>query len=171
MTPTAPRFVLFAVSAAAVLLAGCGSSSDDGGDAADSGTTSTTTSMSTTSSAAPGEDPVCAPLKVISDMDADTTAAIGQGWSATQEFFASNTPEVLAAYDDAIDLGTDLTADLEVLRAFTEQSASVAAESGSFEEFSNKLLSQPGVAEAGPAGLRLNTFAQETCGFSTSNGG
>ena len=78
----------------------------------------------------------------------------------------------VAGDDDAIALDTDLTADLETLRSFTEQTASVAAEATSFEEFSSKLLDQPGVNDAGPAGIRLNTFAQQTCGFSTtSNGG
>jgi len=84
-----------------------------------------------------------------------------------QRFFIDTAPGVLAAYDDAIALGTDLSDDLEVLKGVTEHTEAYAGESASLDEFATKLAGQPGLTAAGQSALAVNAFAEATCGFST----
>jgi len=188
MTRTSPRLALLAAVVAAVLLASCSSSS--GGDASDKTTTTakaaTTTEPKDTSDTTepdtkttdPGdgeeaeEGDICVPLKVLSDFDAESYGLINGGdWEAAQTFFVENTDDVLAAYDDAIAMDTDLADELQQLRDVTDTTAETAADSADLAEFSTKLMDQPGIMEAGGAGYALNNFAEETCGFSTGNQG
>lgn len=183
MARTPSRIVLIATAAALALLAGCGTSAGD--DALDE----TTTTAATATTAAPtkdgtettevettevddtepsGDDDLCAALQVLSQYDIDSAEIINSGdWEATQAFFVDRTADVLTAYDDAIALDTELSADLEAMRAITEGTADMAADSDDLAELSDKLLSQPGLMEAGEAGIRVNEYAQEHCGFST----
>lgn len=181
----------------AVALVGCGTSSGD--DASEGPTTTeasadpTTTEVTETTEAAEttveeeptettentettevpaGDEDLCEPLQVLSDYDQESAEIIAGGdWTAIQAFLVDNTEPVLDAYDDAIALDTDLTADLEELRSVTEGTAEMAAEATDLMDLSDKLLALPNIAEAGQAGLRLNTFAEETCGFSTGGAG
>jgi hypothetical protein len=183
MPRTTPRLVaLLAAAAVAFVLVGCGASG--GSDADDSSTTTAEAEGTTTTRAADtsetteaaSEDAdgegICAPLKVLSDYDAESAQLVDDGdWGAAQDYFVNSTDDVVAAYDDAIDLDTDLTDDLVILRRVTEKTAEFAAESSDISELSDKLLALPDIEEAGDAGLRLNTFAEEQCGFSTSGNG
>ena len=187
MSRTPLRLVLIA-AVAALLLAGCGTSGGD--DASDSPTTTKadtattapedttteaevddttdTTEAEPTDTTAPAGEDICVPLKVLSDFDKESGALINGGdWPATQQFFIDHTDDVLAAYDDAIAIDSEVTADLEALKAVTETTADTAAGSSDLMDFSTKLLDQPGIMEAGASGLALNTFAEENCGFST----
>ncbi|HWJ97123.1 MAG TPA: hypothetical protein VNQ33_03120 [Acidimicrobiales bacterium] len=172
---------------AGTLVAACGASGGD--DAA--GTTSASKSGSTTSAAptteaadatetteaddpaetaeadAPGDD-ICVPLKVLSDFDIESSQLVNGGdWAATQAYFVEHTDDVLAAYDEAIAMDSEVEDDLKALRAVTETTAETAADSTGLMDFSAKLLDQPGIMEAGAAGFALNTFAEDNCGFST----
>lgn len=192
--PRTPLRLVLTTLAAAALLVGCGTSGGD--DAADTTTTeksavtttdpgsdttetttddsTDTTEVETTEAEGPtdGGDEICAPLKVLSDFDIDSAELINSGdWPATQAFFVESTDDVLAAYDDAIAMDTDLADELEALRGVTETTAETAADSTDLMDFSSKLLAQPGIMEAGTAGFTLNEFAEENCGFSTGGNG
>ena len=65
----------------------------------------------------------------------------------------------------------EVTADLKELRAVSEGTAELAGSATSLADLSDKLLSLPGIESAGAAGLRLNTFAEANCGFSTGVNG
>jgi hypothetical protein len=188
MTRTSPRLALLAAFAVAVVLAGCGTSSGDA--ASDSATTTKAEAVTTTAPSDPttepsttdptddtgttvaeepsGGDDICVPLKVLSDYDLQSAKLIDGGdWTATKAYFVDSTDEVLAAYDDAIALDSEQTENLEALRAVTVTTAEMAGQSSDVLDFSNKLLAQPGIMEAGTAGFALNEFAEENCGFST----
>jgi hypothetical protein len=112
------------------------------------------------------------PLKVLSDYDIQSGRIIAGGdWAAIQAFFVAQTDPVLAAYDDAIAIDSEVTADLKELRAVSEGTAELAGSATSLADLSDKLLSLPGIESAGAAGLRLNTFAEANCGFSTGGNG
>lgn len=120
------------------------------------------------------EGDICVPLKVISEYDVQTSTLINQGapWEEIQAVFVDETPAVLEAYGDAIELADDdLAAGLQRLLDFTAPSGALAAESTSLEEFGGKLAALPNLQEAGEAGLALNTFAEAECGFATGQGG
>jgi len=173
--------MLLAASAAALVLAGCGTSS--GSDASEEPTTTKAEATTTvpddttevedpTETTAPAGDDICVPLKVLSDYDIESARLISVGdWSAIQAYFVEETEPVLAAYDDAIAMDTDLTADLEELRGVSEGTAEMAADATSLMDLSDKLLSVPGIQEAGAAGQRLNEYAETNCGFSTGGNG
>lgn len=186
--PRTPLRLALATVMAAVLLASCGTSS--GSDASDDPTTTApaptttvpsdtteaeptaTTAVDTTAVEEPAGDDICVPLKVLSDFDIESAQLInGSDWSATQQFFVDNTDDVLAAYDDAIAFDSEVTADLEALKAVTETTAETAADSTDLMDFSSKLLAEPGIVEAGQSGVVLNIFAQTECGFSTGGNG
>ena len=194
---TRVRVVAFLVPfALTVALVGCGTSSGD--DASDTTAGATTTAAETTAGQettettvdeeptettettevteetepAGGDEDLCEPLQVLSDYDQASADIIAGGdWTAIQAYFVDSTQPVLDAYDEAIALDTDLTDDLEELRAITEGTAELAAESTDLMDLSGKLLALPGIDSAGQAGLRLNTFAEATCGFSTGGAG
>lgn len=169
------------VSIACLLFAGCGASGGD--DAADEPTTTKaeattttetdttevdTTDVETTEVDDPEGGEICEPLQVLSDFDSESAELIDEGdWPTIQAYFVEHTDDVLAAYDDAIALDTELSSDLEELRGITEGTADLAADSSSLEELGTRLLDDPDIASAGEAGFRLNEFAQENCGFST----
>lgn len=132
---------------------------------------STTTPASSTTPAEPtgGDEDVCAALQRIRDFDTESSDLIDADadWPELQQFFIDTTPGVLAAYDDAIAANSEITEELEILRDFSSQTADIAAEASSLEDFGLRLNDVPGVAEAGTAGLALNEFAMDTCGFAT----
>lgn len=195
MLRTPIRLVVLAVASAA-LLAGCGASGgsdakadvtttapasdgtttvpDDTSDTTEVPDTTDTTpdTPDTTVAEEPAGDDICVPLKVLSDFDIDSAELINGGdWPATQQFFVENTDDVLAAYDEAIAIDSEVTEDLKALKAVTETTAETARDSSDLTDFSGKLLAQPGIMEAGESGFALNTFAEENCGFSTGGNG
>jgi hypothetical protein len=182
--PRTPIRLLLAASAVALVLAGCGTSS--GSDAA--GGTTTTKAQATTTAAsevtdtteaaaptettAPAEDDICVPLKVLSDYDIASARLIAVGdWTAIQAYFVEKTDAVLAAYDDAIAIDSEVTDDLKELRTISEGTAELAADATDLMDLSGKLTALPGLQSAGAAGERLNAFAEEKCGFSTGGNG
>ncbi len=185
MTRTSARTVLVTVAIAATFLAGCGSSS--GSDAADEPTTTeakattteaaestttgaegTTTSEAavTTTEASGDATAICGPMKDLSESDAEANKLVAGGdWTKIQAFYVDNTDDIVAIYDKAIALDTEITDQLETLRSVTVSAGDLAASSSSLMDFSGKLSSQPGLAESGQAALTANDFVQETCGF------
>lgn len=136
-----------------VALAACGESSTDGAD----GTSE-------------GDDQICSALGTIRDFDVESAGLIAEvtTYREVADFFAARTPDVLDAYDEAIAVADeDLVEDLEVLRAFAEGFAAAAEGVDSIEELQAEVFAGPEATEAGRAALSLNTYAQETCGFST----
>jgi hypothetical protein len=185
MPRTPLRFVL-AACAITLALAGCSTSGSDDADKATTTkpeatttapvdtteTTATTEAEEPTETTAPAGDDICVPLKVLSDYDIQSGRIIAGGdWAAIQAFFVAQTDPVLAAYDDAIAIDSEVTADLKELRAVSEGTAELAGSATSLADLSDKLLSLPGIESAGAAGLRLNTFAEANCGFSTGGNG
>ncbi|WP_421120370.1 hypothetical protein ACE2AJ_03350 [Aquihabitans daechungensis] len=187
MARTPLRLALIA-GAAALLLAACGTSGGD--DASDRPTTTaeatstaptdttapepadTTETEEPTETTAPADEDLCVPLKVLSDYDIESARLISVGdWAAIQAFFVEETDSVLGAYDDAIALDSEFTEDLEALRAVSEGTAELAGESNDLMDLSGKLTSLPGIQEAGQAGMRVNEYAEENCGFSTGGNG
>ncbi len=180
---------LLAPLALAVALVGCSSSGDDAADDKDTSTTESTTTTEAaddTSTTAPdnsasepdmGEDAVgaaevCTGLKTLSDFDQESAALVAaDDWPAIQRFYVDETQSVVDAYNQAIAAGSEVTDDLTTLRDFTAGTAEVAASSTSVVDFGEKLTAQPGLQEAGQAGLALNTFAEANCGFSTGGAG
>lgn len=189
MARTSSRFALVLASASvALLLAGCGASGGD--DASDDTTTTkagattteasdttavattaaedtTTTEAKATTTAAPaGDEAICPPMKALSTSDAEANKLVSGGnWPAIQAFYVDNTDDIVAIYDEAIAVDTEITADLETLRSVTVSAGDLAASSSDLMDFSGKLASQPGLAESGQAALRANEFTQKTCGF------
>ena len=137
-------------------------------------TTADTTGATTadTAGSASGDDSeVCAALRVISETDRRTNELLGTNgdFDEIKEFFREETDEVLAAYDRVAAAEPDLAEDVATLRDFTEASAEIIEESDGIGEFIPKILELPNVMEAGSAGLALNSYAEENCGFSTGN--
>ena len=187
MHRTPARTVLLVVAIAAVLLSGCGASG--GSDAADDTTTSaadaaTTTSLSdevsnteadetttteaeaTTTSAATGGDAICAPMKALSESDAEANQLVASGdWSKIKAFYVGQTDDIVAIYDEAIALDTEITAELETLRSVTVSAGDLAEGSSSLMDFSGRLSAQPGLAASGEAALTANEYVEKTCGF------
>jgi hypothetical protein len=179
---------LFVPLALVVLIAGCSSSDDaaEGGsssstttEAADSSTTTeatdaeTSTTEATDAAEVSADDAaeICDALQPLSDYDAASAAVVATGdWAAVQQFFIESTQPVIAAYDQAIAVGSDLSADLTQLRDVTSGTSELAAQSSDLMDFAGRLGALPGIIEAGEAGLRLNTFAEANCGFSTGGG-
>lgn len=186
MHRTPARTVLLVVAIAAVLLSGCGASG--GSDAADDTTTSAadaaTTSLSdevsnteadetttteaeaTTTSAATGGDAICAPMKALSESDAEANQLVASGdWSKIKAFYVGQTDDIVAIYDEAIALDTEITAELETLRSVTVSAGDLAEGSSSLMDFSGRLSAQPGLAASGEAALTANEYVEKTCGF------
>lgn len=189
--PRTPLRTVVLVLIASALLAACGASGgDDAADTTSAKSGSTTTAApaaetteatdttevdeptETTEAATPAGDDICVPLRVLSDFDIQSAELVNGGdWPATQAYFVENTDEVLAAYDEAIAMDSEVTEDLQKLRGVTETTAATAADSSDLVDFSTKLLDQPGIMEAGASGFALNEFAEENCGFSTGGNG
>lgn len=184
MTWTSARTVLVTAVIAAALLAGCGSSS--GSDAADETTTSeakatttegaepttteaeaaTTTEAVTTTAASGGADAICGPMKDLAASDAEANKLVAGGdWAKIKAFYVDNTDDIVAIYDEAIAVDTEITGELETLREVTVSAGDLAASSSNLMDFSSKLSSQPGLAASSQAALTANTFVEETCGF------
>jgi hypothetical protein len=107
---------------------------------------------------------------VIADYDIEAGDLIASSsWADVQAFFIDSIPEVTAAYDDAIAAVPELAEPLATLRDFTASTADTAADATSVEDFGFAMLDLPGVMEGGAAALEVNTYAEETCGFSTGN--
>jgi len=153
MTRTSARTVLVTVAIAATFLAGCGSS--------------TTSEAAVTTTEASGDaTAICGPMKDLSESDAEANKLVAGGdWTKIQAFYVDNTDDIVAIYDKAIALDTEITDQLETLRSVTVSAGDLAASSSSLMDFSGKLSSQPGLAESGQAALTANDFVQETCGF------
>jgi len=178
-----PRLVLI-TAAVTILLAGCGGSSGDAADGpsttkATSNTTEappTSTTAATSTTRGSGEpvattvagkatDELCGPLGVITDFDAQTSRLVSAGnWPAIQAYYVDHTDEMVAAYDEAIALDTDLTTDLQNLRAVTAASDELAAKSDSLMAFGTALSSQPGLMAATASANRVLQYTQEHCG-------
>ena len=188
MRPISPRSLVVAIAAFAFLVAGCGTSG--GSDAADDPTTtagkaatttaavddsttteaedSTTTEAeaSTTTAATAADDAICAPMKALSKSDAEANALVATGdWPKIQAFYVEQTDDIVAIYDEAIALDTEITEELKTLRSVTESAGGLAEGSSSLMDFSGKLTAQPGLTESGQAALDANAYVQETCGF------
>jgi hypothetical protein len=125
----------------------------------------------TTGTASGDDSEICAALRVISETDRRTNELLGTNgdFDEIKEFFADETPEVLEAYDRVAAAEPELAGAAETLRAFTEESAGVIEEAEGIDDFIPKILELPNVVEAGSAGLELNSYAEENCGFSTGN--
>jgi hypothetical protein len=187
MLRTQRRPVLFAAAVAVAVLVGCGTSS--GSDAADEATTTaaaavtttrddgattteaegtTTTEVEpTTTTAASGDgDAICAPMKALAESDAEANALVATGdWAKIQAFYVGETDDIVAIYDEAIALDTEITDDLETLRSVTVSAGDLAESSSSLMDFSGKLSAQPNLAASGQAALSANEYVEETCGF------
>ena len=179
------RPLVLVAAVAAALLAGCGTSS--GSDAADGTTTSaaddgattvvdeastteaedaTTTRPEATTTAAPDDDAICGPLKALSASDAEANRLVATGdWPKIKAFYVDQTDDIIAIYDEAIALDTEITADLEALRSVTVSAGKLAEASSSLMDFSGKLMAQPGLSESSQAALRASAFSEDTCGF------
>ena len=174
------------------LLAGCSSSGGSDADAPSRTTTTaaakgpTTTAATsetttttgddgeTTTTGGGGDDAICKPLKAISDYDLETAAALKEQapWSEVQATYIKDTDNVLSAYDDAAALADpSVAADIKTLRDFTAPTSDLARKATSLVDLGLALADQDGLLEAGQAGLRLDTFARQTCGFGTSAAG
>lgn len=187
MLRTPRRTVLFTAAMAAVLLVGCGTSSgsdaaddptttvaeaatttqDEGGTTTEAeGTTTTEVESTTTTGASDDGGAICAPMKALAASDAEANQLVAGGdWAKIQAFYVGQTDDIVAIYDEAIALDTEITDDLETLRSVTVSAGDLAESSSSLMDFSSKLSSQPGLAESGQAALSANEYVQETCGF------
>jgi hypothetical protein len=187
MLRTSGRTVLFTAAMAAALLAGCGTSS--GSDAAEDATTTaaeatttteaegtttepeaegtTTTEAEDTTTTATSDDAICAPMKALAESDAEANQLVASGdWLEIQAFYVDQTDDIVAIYDEAIALDTEITPQLETLRSVTVSAGDLAKGSSSLMDFSGKLMAQPGLSESSGAALRANEYVEETCGFS-----
>lgn len=185
MRSSSSRLLVIVLAVAALFVAGCGSSS--GSDAADDPTTTkaeaattteatedsttteaeaTTTEAAETTEATSGDDAICAPMERLRDSDAEANKLVATGdWTKIQAFYVDNTDDIVAIYDEAIALDTEITAELETLKSVTESAGDLAASSSSLMDFSGKLTAQPNLAESGQAALDASEYVEATCGF------
>lgn len=116
----------------------------------------------------PADEEICGPLQALSDYDTESADVIARDdWTEIKAFLLDETDGVLAVYDDAIAADSEITEDLEALRAITETYSDLARASSSLEDFSQQLLAAPELEAAGDAALRVNDFSIEFCGVST----
>lgn len=187
-----PRSWLAVPFAVLLIFAGCSSSGGDedsaptttaaevddsttttaGGDETTTTSAGAETTTTTSGASSPGgggdHDEICGLLRQISDYDAEASAVVaGSDWSAVQEFYVSTADRVVGVYDEAIALDTDLSADLETLKAVAERTGPLAAESSNLDEYATALIADPSIDAATEPALRVNAFAETTCGFST----
>jgi hypothetical protein len=179
-----PLRLVLAAAAASLVLAGCGTSS--GSDASDEPTTTaaggTTTAPSdattttaegtttaietTTTTASSGDDAICAPMKALSDSDAEANRIVATGdWPKIKAFYVDHTDDIVAIYDEAIALDTEITDELKTLRSVTVSAGDLAEGSSDLMDFSAKLTAQPNLAASSQAALTASDYVQETCGF------
>lgn len=133
------------------------------------GTSGDTATTGGTGAAAAGE--VCDSLKVISDYDKQSSQVMAGGgeYEEVLALFQEATPSVVAAYDDVAAAEPELADEASLLSEFTQEAASAAEGTTNIGELATAILELPNVAEAGAAGMALNTYAEENCGFSTGN--
>lgn len=184
MRSTSARRVLLAVVLAA-LLAGCGTSS--GSDADDAATTpsvaattteargtttpgsegsTTTKAEPTTTTEAPSDDAFCASMEDLAASDAKANSLVASGeWPKIKAFYADQTDDILAIYDEAIALDSEITPQLKTLRSVSVSSRDLAQSSSSLMELGGKLASQPGLAATSRATLEASRYVEDTCGF------
>jgi hypothetical protein len=76
---------------------------------------------------------------------------------------------VVAAYDDIATAEPELADAASTLSDFTQAAAAAAEDTDNLSELGTAILGLPNVNAAAEAGLELNTYAEENCGFSTGN--
>ncbi len=140
---------------------------DTASDDAISGGTGTPGTPGTAS----GEDAeACEALQPISDYDAQTGPLVQAGdWDEIQTFIVDSEDEVIAAYEATAELVPDISDALLTLRDLTADYTAAAAEASDLATWVGDVtqlatVEYPG---AGSAGLDVNTWAVEHCGFST----
>jgi hypothetical protein len=113
----------------------------------------------------------CDALRVISDYDKQSNAALAGGTDIEpiKQLFEESTPDVVAAYDRVATAEPELAGEAATLSDFTEAAAEASKDANDLGELVTAILGLPGVMEAGQAGLTLNSYAEENCGFSTGN--
>jgi hypothetical protein len=121
------------------------------------------------SSAAAGE--VCESLEVISDYDKQSSQVMAGGGDHEEvlALFQEATPTVVAAYEDVAAAEPELADAASTLSEFTQDAAGAAEGTTNLSELATAILELPNVNEAAEAGMMLNTYAEENCGFSTGN--
>lgn len=192
-----PRLLLVVPILVAGLLAGCGADSKEASapettevagadstasattvDEGSADTTETTEGTDTTedagtetTTATGGLDAGCESLQAIADFDVQSGKLISGGadWSEIQAYFVESTDDVVADYDDAIEANPAIADDLTTLRDYTSGLDELAAAATSLADLGNKLTSLPGTDEAGRAGLAVNSYTEDNCGFSTGD--
>jgi hypothetical protein len=126
----------------------------------------------TTASAASGDtEETCDALRVISDYDQQSNSALAGGTDIEpiKQLFEESTPDVIAAYERVAAAEPDLADEAATLSDFTEAAAEASEDANDLGELVTAILGLPAVMEAGQAGVSLNTYAEENCGFSTGN--
>jgi hypothetical protein len=83
--------------------------------------------------------------------------------------FQEATPTVVAAYEDVAAAEPELADAASTLSEFTQDAAGAAEGTTNLSELATAILELPNVNEAAEAGMMLNTYAEENCGFSTGN--
>ena len=153
-----------------VALPACGVSLDDGG----SGTAAPApTPPSTPPADDPADDPVCEPLRRVRRTNAHLAhlARREPEWERLQSAFEARARPLLAAYDDAIDRApATAAADLRTMRAFDEAGLQSMRESTDVDDFLRRLHAAASPDAANAATVRVDRFAEATCGFAVQTG-
>ncbi len=151
-------------------LSACGVSLDDAGS-------DTAAPTPTPSSAAPApdpiDDPVCGPLRRVRHTNTHL-ARLAQRepeWARLQSAFESRARPLLSAYDQAIVRAPPAAAaDLRTMRAFDEAGLRSMRDSSDVHDFLRRLHASASPDAANAATVRVDRFAESTCGFAVQSG-
>ena len=119
------------------------------------------------------DDPVCEPLRRVRHTNTHL-ARLAQrepDWARLQSAFQSRAQPLLSAYDQAIDRAPPAAAaDLRTMRAFDEAGLRSMRHSTDVHDFLRRLRAAAPPDAANAATVRVDRFAESTCGFAVQSG-
>lgn len=134
---------------------------------ATTGGSDTTAGGDTTGAAPTGNEEFCGPMEELANYNASQPDVDPEAdWATLQADILSRSDEGFQLYDDALAVAPeDVAGDLQTLRGVTEEVIAAVEEATTLEEFAAGLDGLV-TEEVSTATVNVDTYIQETCGFS-----